>query len=290
MLLFLLRSLARLPLRCLHLGGVAIGWLVYCVSSRYARRIKENLISSGICSSPTDYRRLLRAVVAQQGRAITELAAVWFRPANASLRFVVDCRGWQVVECAHRIGRSIIFLSPHMGCFEIAALYVGAKLPLTVLYRPQRAKWLDMLIQRGRRRQQIQLAPAGFAGVRMLRTALGRGEAVGLLPDHAPGIGQGVWADFFGRPALTMTLARKLQQISGAALIMTFAERLACGKGFRLHFEALSIDGFDEAKLNLAIENLVRRFPEQYFWGYNRYKGVSSRRRRQTFVSRRKRK
>jgi KDO2-lipid IV(A) lauroyltransferase len=177
-----------------------------------------------------------------------------------------------------------------MGCFEIAALYVGAKLPLTVLYRPQRAKWLDMLIQRGRRRQQIQLAPAGFAGVRMLRTALGRGEAVGLLPDHAPGIGQGVWADFFGRPALTMTLARKLQQISGAALIMTFAERLACGKGFRLHFEALSIDGFDEAKLNLAIENLVRRFPEQYFWGYNRYKGVSSRRRRQTFVSRRKRK
>jgi KDO2-lipid IV(A) lauroyltransferase len=100
------------------------------------------------------------------------------------------------------------------------------------------------------------------------------------LPDHAPGLGEGVWANFFGKPAFTMTLPRKLQRASGAALMITFGERLPCGRGFRLHFEALSENEFDETKLNLAIENLVRRFPEQYHWNFKRYKRVSSRRRR----------
>ena len=64
-----------------------------------------------------------------------------------------------------------------------------------------------------------------------------KGGAVGLLPDQAPGVGEGVWADFFGRPAYTMTLVVRLQRATGAAVIMVFAERLPGGRGYHLHLE-----------------------------------------------------
>jgi len=249
--------------------------------------MKTNLTVSGVCENSASHRRLLRAAIVQNGQALLELPVVWFRDDEAAGRLVVECRGWDCIEAARRQGQSIIFLSPHMGCFEIAARYVATHFPLTVMYRPQRAQWLNSLMESGRTNKQIELAPTNFKGVRMLAKALRRSESVGLLPDHAPGIGEGVWANFFGQPAFTMTLPRKLQRASGAALMMTFGERLPQGKGFRLHFEQLSTREFDEEKLNLAIESLVRRYPEQYYWNYNRYKKVSSRRQRGPYQRRR---
>ncbi len=272
LLLSFLRLTSRIPLQWLHAYGVAVGWLVYWFSSGYARRMQSNLAISGLGGDAQSYRKLLHAVIAQDGRALMELPAVWFRDEKAFTRLVVELRGWDKVESLHRQGQSIIFLSPHMGCFEIAARYVATQFPLAVMYRPQRSKRLDELMLSGRTYRQMPLAPTSFKGVKMLCQALRRGESIGLLPDHAPGIGEGVWADFFGKPAFTATLPRKLQQLSGAAFMLTFGERLPGGKGFRLHFEPLAADDFDETKLNLAIENLVRRYPDQYYWNYNRYK------------------
>ena len=278
-MLLLVRFLSRVPLRWMHHWGRIIGRLVYWFSSGYAKRMKNNLAASGICNDPNSFRRLLRAAIVQNGQALTELPAVWFRDDEGAAQLIVECRGWDLVEAARRQGRSIIFLSPHMGCFEIAARYVATHFPLTVMYRPQSSKWLNTLMESGRTNKQIRLAPTSFKGVRMLYQALRRSESVGLLPDHAPGIGEGAWANFFGKPAFTMTLPRKLQRASGAVFILTVGERLSGGRGYRLHFEPLPEQQFDEKKLNEAIESLVRRFPEQYYWNYNRFKKMSRRER-----------
>ena len=124
----------------------------------------------------------------------------------------------------------------------------------------------------GRARGQVSLAPANIKGVRLLYKALRRGDAIGILPDQAPGVGEGEWADFFGRPAYTMTLVTRLQESSGAAVIMAFAERLAQGGGYRLHFRAVAAAPLDPAALNRAVEDVVGGCPAQYLWGYNRYK------------------
>jgi KDO2-lipid IV(A) lauroyltransferase len=81
-----------------------------------------------------------------------------------------------------------------------------------------------------------------------------------------------VWADFFGRPAYTMTLAKKLQRATDAALIAAFAERLPNGQGFRLEFHPVPAENFNEVELNRVIEEMVRRCPAQFQWSYNRYK------------------
>jgi KDO2-lipid IV(A) lauroyltransferase len=111
--------------------------------------------------------------------------------------------------------------------------------------------------------------------VRRLLKALRAGEAVGLLPDQVPGVGEGAWAPFFGRPAFTMTLVGRLQKATDCVVLLAFAQRLPRGEGFVLTVEPLEADlaAPDGATLlNAAIESVVRRCPEQYLWSYNRYK------------------
>lgn len=270
MLVSVLRLLARLPLRWLHYAGAVLGWLTYWLSPTYAAHLKENLFSSGVCSGAA-CGGLLRQVIAETGKGVAELIKVWFG-SDEQVKALVTCDAWEVAERAQREGRGVIFLTPHLGCFEVSALYGAQRLPITVMYRPPKLRWLEPLMLAGRRRWRSQVAPANLKGVRMLYKALQRGEAVGLLPDQTPGTGEGAWAGFFGRPAYTMTLIGRLQKATGAAVVMAFAERLSYGRGYRLHLESVPTVDLDEAALNRAIEALVRRCPAQYLWAYNRYK------------------
>ena len=141
--------------------------------------------------------------------------------------------------------------------------------------------WLDQVLREGRNRgaapDGTNVAPATLAGVRMVLKHLKRGGCSVVLPDQVPGLGEGEWAEFFGRPAYTMTLLGRLQEASNAALVFCFAERLPKGAGYRLHLEAaeapLPADRNEAARqVNARVERLVRACPSQYLWGYNRYK------------------
>ena len=127
----------------------------------------------------------------------------------------------------------------------------------------------------GRSRANVRLVPADLTGVREVFRALQRGEAVGFLPDQVPSEGEGEWAEFFGRPAYTMTLAAKLADRDNVACFLAFARRLADGEGYSIHLRPFPARETGEAptrRLNRALEALVRECPEQYLWGYNRYK------------------
>ena len=271
MMVTLLRLLGRWPLLWLHRCGVLLGWIVYLASPVYAARMRANLVASGIYSHSKARERALREAIAEAGKAVMEIAKIWFDDVSKFVQ-LVECQDFAVVEEARREGRGIIFLTPHLGCFEGAALYMAQRMPLTVLYRPPRQRWLEPLMIRGRNRGHAKVAPATLKGVRMLYKALQRGEAVGLLPDQAPQIGEGEWAEFFGRPAYTMTLVRRLQKQSGAAVIFGFAERLPDAKGFVLRLERHRDLDIDERELNRKVEALIRQAPTQYLWSYNRYK------------------
>ena len=275
MLIRLLRQLAKLPLSWLHVVGGALGWLVYHVSDDYAKRLRENLSQSGIWQDQKDYERILRRNIVESGKAGTELIAVWFRPVASAVQLIVRAEPIGLVEAAEKRGRGVIYLTPHLGCFDAAALWAAQRRPITVLYRPPKIKQLQPLIEAGRGRDRVQLAPANLGGVRLLLKALKRGEAVGILPDQVPAEGEGVWADFFARPAYTMTLAGKLADATGATILMAAAVRLQQGAGFVIHFTQFNgaTKGADSARaINAAIECMVKLEPSQYLWSYNRYK------------------
>ena len=257
--------------------GAVTGWLVYFLSPRYAERTRDNLTRSQVYADEADYQSLLRQTVGEAGKSLLELFPVWLRSARHVLELVRDCHGWEHVEAALKGGKGVILLTPHMGCFEISSLYYAARHPITVLYRPPKLRWLEPLMLAGRKRGQVTLAPTDLKGVKLLLGALKRGQAIGILPDQVPGRGEGVWADFFGRPAYTMTLAGQLHKATGATVLLAFSERLPHGQGYVLRIEPMPESLPDDkvqaaAVLNLAVEGLVKRYPAQYLWSYNRYK------------------
>ncbi len=271
MIASLLRLIARLPLNWLQSIGVALGWFVYLASPRYASRLRENLAASGIYTDPRALRRAVRQSVSETGKGAVEVAKIWFGDLEAVLG-LVQCDTWKVLEEAQHEARGLIFLSPHLGGFEVIPVYTGQRIAIAVLYRPPRQRWLEPLMLAGRDRSKAQVWPATLPGVRRLYKTLRNGGAVGLLPDQAPQFGEGKWAEFFGRPAYTMTLVRRLQKQTGAAVVFTTAERLPKGKGFRLHFERWRGSELDEREMNRMLERAILRAPTQYLWSYNRYK------------------
>ena len=146
-----------------------------------------------------------------------------------------------------------------------------------MLYRPARQAALAPVIETARRREGLETAPTTLAGVRQMIKALRAGRAVGLLPDQVPPDGMGQWVPFFGQPAYTMTLAARLVLQTGATPMLVWGERLPRGQGFRLRFEPLSEPLSADldtavAQINREMERLIRQCPQQYLWGYGRYK------------------
>lgn len=265
---------SHLPLGALHRIGAVLGWATYLLSGAYARRLRQNLQYGLAGQSETDMRKVLRASVAETGKGVAELPWLWRRPLQEVTTSVKECYGWEHVEAARACGKGIIFLTPHLGCFEISATYTAQWMPMTVLYRPPKLAWLEEVMRSGRERGQMKLARTDVGGVRLLYKALKRGETIGLLPDQVPGKGEGEWANFFGHPAYTMTLVGRLAESSGAPVIMAYVERLPRGKGYAIHFKPLEFapDLPITQQINTALEEIVRACPTQYLWSYNRYK------------------
>ena len=265
---------ARLPLSTLHRLGSVLGWMTYTLSGKYAARLRENLGYGFEGSSDKEFRKVLNANIAETGKSLIEMPWIWKRPLAEVTGTVRACHGWEYVEAARSKGQGIIFLTPHLGCFEVSALYAAERLPITVLYRPPRLGWLEEVMRCGRERAQLRLARTDVGGVRLLFKALKRGEAIGLLPDQVPGNGEGEWANFFGRSAYTMTLVGRLVESSGAAMLMAYAERLPDGKGYIIRITPMEFSpGLPvTGRMNKALEAVVRACPAQYLWSYNRYK------------------
>lgn len=263
---YLLKVIARLPLPLAHLLGALLG-VALLLRRRTRETVLGNLRRAGLYSP----WRALRAA-AGVGRGILEMAPVWLRPVERARALVRECRGWEHVEAARARGQGMLLLTPHLGCSELAGIYVAARVPLTALYRPPRQEWAHEVMKRGRERGQLLTVPPTRAGVRALLGALKRNEAAFILPDQSAGKGDGLWTPFLGRAAYMPTLPYRLLATSGAAPLLLFCERLPLGRGFRLWIEPLDALPADTAAamatVNARIEALIRRHPAQYLWSY----------------------
>lgn len=276
---FLFRAIGALPLRLNHALGAALGWIAWWLSPRHRRITRENF--QQFLNVAADKKTKLRDVIPALGRGASELAIAWTAPVEKLYALVRECDGWAHVEAAKSAGKPIIFVTPHLGCYDIAGRYLESRIPVTALYRSPKQTWLEPLMQAGRVRGGGSTARADASGVRTLLKTLKRGGNIVMLPDQVPapegGKADGVWADFFSRPAYTMTLLPRLAESTNATVLFFFAERLAKGRGYKVHIlpmsEPFSTDKNIAARqTNAMVEKLILMCPEQYLWGYNRYK------------------
>lgn len=283
----LFHFLSRWPLAVLHPLGTLLGWLAYVGSPTYRRRLAAHARQAGLSRWQT------WQAVAHAGRMVGEVPRLWGRPRDLPLGDSVRWTHPEAVTQALAEGRGLLLLTPHLGCFEITAqAYAdrfGAQQPITALYRPAKQAWLAEMMKEARNRPGMLTSPATLSGVRQMLRALKTGQTVGLLPDQVPPEGMGVWAPFFGEPAYTMTMAAKLVAQTGCAVVLLRGERLGLlarwrqGCDYVVHATRVPHETHailtagdaaqSAAAINQLMEGLIMQAPEQYLWGYNRFKG-----------------
>ncbi|MCP5419427.1 MAG: lysophospholipid acyltransferase family protein [Gammaproteobacteria bacterium] len=268
---------ARLPLPMVHALGALFGWLLCWLPNAPRRIAQANLRRCFPRWSEAQRRHLLRRNLQETGKTMLELGPLWLWRGERVLQLIQSVSGEDAWQAALARGRGGIAMTPHLGAWEVAGLYVASRYPITILYRPGRLG-IDDLIRTGRERMGGCAVATDAAGVRALYRALQAGEVLGILPDQDPGREAGIFAPFFGQPANTMVLLSRLAMKYRCPVFILVAERLPRGRGFRLRFEALPAvvgEGPLEASVasvNAAVEQAVRRIPEQYLWAYKRFK------------------
>lgn len=255
----------------LHGLGGLFGRIAYQFDHRFKERIDANVKRAFTSLDRNDLKKLTSLAIREIGKCLMEAPAIWFNTPQKNFRWVKQCYGWNYVEAALKKKKGIIFLTPHLGCFEITAQYYAHFYPITVLFKRPKQKWLANIVISGRRHSHIHLAEANIQGVKQLMQALKKGEAIGILPDQVPNEGQGVWAQFFNTPAYTMTLVSKLAESSKATVLIGFGHRLSKGQGYEVFIEPLGSDHSPQG-INDQLELLIRKHPSQYLWNYQRFK------------------
>jgi KDO2-lipid IV(A) lauroyltransferase len=273
----LLRLLGLLPLRWLQAIGAGFGRLALRRRGRMARYTDVNLKIVRPDLDDRSRAALLRAVMDEAGKSITEIVKIWGAGAERALDLVREVRGEALFDAALASGKGVIIAAPHLGCWELLNYWLCRKTPMAILYRPPRIAAVEALLRKVRGALAPEQVRAEGAGVRTLYKRLASGGTVGILPDQKPRAGEGEFAPFFGREAMTMVLLPRLAARTGSTVLFAFAERLPRGAGYRIHFLPAP-DGLADAALpvacaalNRGVEDCVNIAFAQYQWHYKRY-------------------
>jgi KDO2-lipid IV(A) lauroyltransferase len=269
-----LKIIATLPLAMVQVLGGFLGVLAYVGSTQYRQLFKAQY---GAVIHNHHLKPKLWSAITASGILFADSLWIWHNSKKALATTVVH--NWKVVQDAMSEGKGMIILCPHLGGFEIIPRFLAGHFPATIMYRPSRQSWLNGLVEEGRAYPNMHFVPTNLNGVRQMTRALSKGEAIAILPDQVPSGGDGVWADFFGRPAYTTTLPIRLANRHNTPAIMFTAKRRKLGEGWIIdakRLDSFSSDPNTAAKeLNAAIEDAILISPEQFIWSYNRYKHPS---------------
>lgn len=189
--------------------------------------------------------------------------------------------GFEHYARAQAQGKGVIFLTAHFSNWELSSfahsLYGH---PINFTVRPMDNPLLDAIITRYRCLSGGRPIDKNDFARRALQ-ALKQGEAVGVLMDTNMLLTEGIFVDFFGRPACTTSAPARLARKTGAALVLGLTVwDPALGK-YRLRFEPvpwIACEGAEEEiqvntqNFTRLIENCIRRYPEQWFWVHRRWK------------------
>ncbi len=278
MVLTVLKILARIPLPVLHFTAWPLGLLLILIPNKQRHCARINV---RICLPQYSFLQRqwiwMRSLV-ETVKTLLESPRFWLGEQDKVLQLIRKVDGLDAVKQATEKGKGVIFIAPHLGNWEIIGQYYSHHFPMVLMYRPQKNKALDNIIRNGRERFGAQLVPSTRKGLAMLLKSLRENKTIGVLPDQNPGAGAGVYVPFFGIAANTPIFATRLASRTHAAAFIVTAERLAFGRGYHLHIEAASDCLYDEdvkagaACMNRDMEKIILRRPEQYWWGYNRFR------------------
>lgn len=271
-----IRLFGSLSLGAARVLGFLSGGVLWIVKGRAYRITLKNI---KLCYPDIDSKRqhqLARQSLVETSKTFFEAFVIW-RNSWSWLKSKISVENEHLIEAELLKKKGLLILAPHLGNWEVVAPYLASIAPLTAMYKPFKLEAIDKLIFNGRKKLNINLAPANRKGICLLLQALKNTDVVGVLPDQMPEKESGGEpAYFFNHLAMTVTLVHSLLQRAECRVLMVCALRISGGfqvvvfpPDEKIYSKNLreSLDG-----MNRSIENCVNNAPAQYQWEYNRFR------------------
>jgi KDO2-lipid IV(A) lauroyltransferase len=274
--LLLIWLLAWLPLPALRIIGTGLGLLVFHL---FSSRRRIALTNVSLCFPELTCNQQLKMVrqhFIELGTSVICTGLNWHASIQR-LHRLFEIQGQQFLEDALSKKQNIILLAPHFVSLEIGGIYISELYPSVSMYQFAKNKAMDLAIRRGRSRFGIELVER-TAPMRNLIRKIRKGKLFYYLPDQDPGPMTGVFVPFFNNPVSTFPMLGRFASLTNSVVIPCMTTQKARGKGYKLEFFTpienfpVSNELLDTARMNQAIEELIKISPEQYFWVHKRFK------------------
>ncbi len=271
----LLAPFGFIPLRWSQAIGGKLGLFLMKYNYKRAHIARCNLKACFPDKTDTEREELLRLNAIETGKWFMESAHVWFRHPKHLIQ-KVSVKNPEVLERAHQQKRGVVIVLPHMGNWELLNFYIPQHYAFAAMYKPIKSAWFEQLTFRSRSRLGTQMFPTNSKGVRQALKSMRNNNVLAILSDHLPSREAGVYAPFFGNPALTGKLTQSLVNSNQSEALLASVLRKPKGQGFEIIFQKIegihTKDNIEAATaLNQAIEKSILLCPEQYQWVYRRF-------------------
>ncbi|MDR9777666.1 lysophospholipid acyltransferase family protein, partial [Rhizobium hidalgonense] len=279
----ILRWLSKLPIGFLQsMGRTAARLIAHVQSASALATVKRNLLIAFPHLNEPERHQLAKQALAAQFQSMLEFVKCWGNPPAFSLNQIKHIDGEHLLIQAIADHNGVILVVPHFGSWEFINAWLCQFGDMTVMYKPSKNQPLDEFVLNARSRLSATLVPANENGVRQIFKALKQGGFTAILPDHVPDHSGGIYSDFMGQRVLTTTLVSKLAQKTQCSVVGLSCIRRNDGLGFDIVCDLLDSQILNKDlsvsvdSLNNEIKRIIARAPEQYMWGYKRFKQLEN--------------
>ncbi len=262
-----------------YLAGVAF----YLLGQERQKTLRSLQLAWGEEKTPQELQQIALLSYQNLGKCFFELINLP-KLGKAELQDLVKLEGQEHLETALAKGKGVLCITAHLGNWELLAAYVakclGQKVNVIARRVNNEGANNSLLELRSRCGVSTILREKGFASQRLILRALANNEMLGILMDQDTKV-DGVFVDFFGRPAYTPKGPVTLALATGAVLLPVFIIRQPddTHKLSFLPIYQLQLSGDKEAdilentaQLTRIIEEQIRQAPQQWAWMHQRWK------------------
>tara|TARA_B110001452_G_scaffold188061_1_gene158394 strand:- start:196 stop:1056 length:861 start_codon:yes stop_codon:yes gene_type:complete len=243
---------------------------------RSKKIIKQNILKAFPEINNKDLKTIIVNMWGNYGRILSEYVFLKdFR--QSKFKDNLEIVGQNILEEIKKEGKPVIFVSGHFNNFELMAMHIEKSgLDLAVVYRPLNNKFLNLVMEKIRKKyickHQIK---KGIAGTKQLLSFFKHNHSIALMIDQR--VSQGIKSNFFNHEAYTTTIPAQFVKKFNCKIVPIYIER-ANKVNFKLTInkplEYLATSTIEDITLdlNLTIEKMILKNPDQWIWTHNRWK------------------
>ena len=243
---------------------------------RSKKIIESNLLKAIPNLSLNDLKETIEKMWSNYGRILSDYVFIKdFR--NSDLNNNIQIEGQEILEKIKKDNEPVIFISGHFNNFELMAMHLEKSgLPLVALYRPLNNQFLNYVMERIRKKYICKnQVKKGISGTKHLLSFFKKGSSIALMIDQR--VSEGIMSNFFKHQAFTTTIPAQFVKKFKCKIVPIYIQRTK-DINFKLtvhkplEYSRDDSIQFITSELNIILEKMILKDPEQWIWSHNRWK------------------